>query len=434
MSTQPSELDKPANVAAPNGADGHRRIDSAVADPQSPSAQKPAKSSHRIAWRVVGLVAVIAILIPIWRGVTSHAKSRASAATIGVPRVAVVKANREDLSREVTIYAEFRPYLEVALRPKIPGYLQLMNVDIGDRVKSNQVLATLFVPELSNDLARATGVRMKTEADYTNAHKIYLRMAKAFTQTTNLIAQQDVDTLEANDHSTFAAIQSAKAEEDRYKTMLDYTQILAPFDGVITARYADPPAMIPAGTGSETKSLLQISDNYRLRLDFPVSVQYVKDIHDGDQVEVRVDSLGGKTFTGTITRSTDRVAMDTRTMITEIEVPNPKLELIPGMYAAVVLKVQRRPQALTVPIGAVAAGGKATVYVVNHSGQIEERPVTVGIETPTVYEVLAGLGEGDLVMIGSRTAVQPGEKVEPRLIKSLADEAVALGENDATKP
>ena len=137
-----------------------------------------------------------------------------------------------------------------------------------------------------------------------------------------------------------------------------YTQITAPFDGVITKRYADPGALIQAGTASDTQSmpLVRVSDNYRLRLDFPVSVAYVKDIHVGDPVEVRVESLGGKTFTGIITRTTRKVDEDTRTMITEIEVPNPKLELVPGMYATVVLKVERRPQALAIPTEAVPAG------------------------------------------------------------------------------
>ena len=205
---------------------------------------------------------------------------------------------------------------------------------------------------------------------------------------------------------------------------MDYTRITAPFDGVITKRYADPGALIQAGTASDTQSLplVRVSDNYRLRLDFPVSVPYVKDTHVGDPVEVRVESLGGKSFTGIITRTTERVEEQTRTMTTEIEVPNPNLELVPGMYATVVLKVERRPQALAIPTEAVPAGQKSSVYVVNDQNQIEERPVTLGLETPTSYEVLAGLKEGDLVLIGSRSQVKPGQKVEPKLINSLAQQ------------
>ena len=117
---------------------------------------------------------------------------------------------------------------------------------------------------------------------------------------------------------------------------------------------------------------MRVSDNYLLRLDFPVTVDYVKDVKLGDPVEVRVDSLNGKKFTGKISRFTSEVDDNTRTMITEIEVPNPDLELVPGMYATVVLKVEKRPQALAVPIEAVAGEKSPTVYVVN-SGQPDRR-------------------------------------------------------------
>ena len=110
-------------------------------------------------------------------------------------------------------------------------------------------------------------------------------------------------------------------------------------------------------------------------------------------------------------------------MITEIEVPNPDLELMPGMYATVVLKVEKRPQALAVPTEAVAGGKTPTVYVVNHDNQIEERAVKLGLETPDKYEVLSGLQEGDLVVIGNRAGFQAGQKVEPKLIQlSMRDE------------
>jgi RND family efflux transporter MFP subunit len=165
--------------------------------------------------------------------------------------------------------------------------------------------------------------------------------------------------------------------------------------------------------------LVRVSDNYRLRLDFPVSVEYVKDIRLDDPVDVRVQSLGGKTFTGNISRFTDKVEEDTRTMMVEIEVDNPKLELIPGMYATVVLKTEQHPDALAIPIEAIAPGSQ-TIYVVNDQHEIEERAVTLGLETPTKYEVLSGLKEGDWVVIGNPGQIKPGEKVEPKLIGLVA--------------
>jgi RND family efflux transporter MFP subunit len=131
-----------------------------------------------------------------------------------------------------------------------------------------------------------------------------------------------------------------------------------------------------------------------------------------------VDSLGGKSITGKITRFTDKVSDDTRTMITEIEVANPNLELIPGMYATVVLKLEPRHNVLTVPTEALSMGKKDTVWIVDQDNKLEERVVALGLETPTRYEVTSGLKEGDTVMIGGRSGVSAGQKVEPKTISS----------------
>jgi len=348
---------------------------------------------------------------------------RALAQTAGVtvpadpPTAGVAAVTREDLAKEVTMAAEFRPYAEVSLHAKVSGYVSKINVDFGDKVKAGQLMATIEVPELSDQLNSAQAAQQKAEADYANAHLVYSRLLSVNKDHPNLVAQQDLDTAQASDLATAATIAAARAEVEKYKTMVSYTQITAPFDGVVTHRYADPGTLIQAGTASDTQALplVRVSDNYHLRLDFPVTVDYVKDIQLGDPVAVRVDSLNGKTFTGKISRFTRQVDDNTRTMITEIEVPNPDLELMPGMYANVVLKVEKHLQALAVPTEAVSGEKTPTVYVVNPDHQIEERAVKLGLETPDRFEVLAGLQEGDLVVVGNRAGFQAGEKVEPKL-------------------
>jgi len=364
-------------------------------------------------------VAIIVVIVLLATSKSSRA-NHANAATT-TPSVAVVKVTREDLAREITIPAEFRPYTEVELHAKVSGYLQQMNVDFGDRVKAGQLLATIEIPELKDELDNAVAVEKKAEADYRNAHLAYSRLTAVNQEHPNLVAQQDLDTAESRDGDTSAAIAAAKAEVEKYQTLLDYTKITAPFDGVVTRRYTDPGSMIQAGTASQALPLLRLSDNYHLRLDFPVSVDYVQNIHVGDPVDVHVESLGDKTFTGKIARFTDRVDETTRTMTVEMEVPNPKLELIPGMYATVMLKADQRPHAVAIPTEAISAG-KSTVLVVNSNNEIEQRTITLGLETPTRYEVLSGVKEGDLVLIGNTSQLKPGEKVEPKLANLLAAE------------
>lgn len=375
--------------------------------------------------QVIGVLAIGALVVLAWRVMSKPGKAEAVADSTGNPMpVAVARITREDLYNEVPIPAEFRPYLEVELHAKVSGYVDQMYVDIGDRVKAGQLLATLEVPELRDEHARALATEKRAVADYKDAHLVYTRLMSVEKDHPNLVAQQDLDAAEARDSTTEAAIGAAKADRERYETLLAYTKITAPFDGVITRRYADPGALIQSGISSDTQSmpLVRLSNNYRLRLDFPVSVAYVKDIHVGDRVEVRVESLGNKTFTGIISRDTDKVDDETRTLRTEIEVENPNLELVPGMYAEALLKVQRRPQTLSVPIEAISFEHQPSVYLVNQSQEIEERPVTLGLETPTRYEILGGLREGDLVMIGGRSKVKLGQKVAVKLTGSLAQQ------------
>jgi RND family efflux transporter MFP subunit len=277
-------------------------------------------------------------------------------------------------------------------------------------------LAVLEVPELKDELNAAIAAEQRAGADFTNAHLIHARLAGVNNEHPNLVAQQDIDTAQAKESVAAAAAASARAEVEKYQTLFGYTQITAPFDGVITWRSADPGALIQAGTSSDTQArpLVRLSDNYLLRLDFPVSVKYVKDVHVGSSVTVRVESLGNKTFAGNITRFTDQVSDATRTMITEIEVKNPDLEIVPGMYATVVLKVEHRSQVLAIPTEAVASEKNSTVDVVNQENRIEEREVSLGLETPDRYEITAGLKEGEKVMIGSKSQVHGGEKVETK--------------------
>ncbi|MGC9941927.1 MAG: efflux RND transporter periplasmic adaptor subunit [Verrucomicrobiota bacterium] len=373
-------------------------------------------SKQRWAALVIAMM-ILVVGIPICRRAPAPGASGADANAL--PSAAVSKVARQDIFKQVTIPAEFRPYVEAMLNAKVSGYVSKMNVDFGDTVKAGELLATIEVPELQDQLDNALATEQKGEADYTNAELIYSRLVSVNRDHPNLVAQQDLDTAEANDHAAAAAIAAAKAEVERYQTLVSYTNITAPFDGVVTWRYADPGALIQAGTSSDSQSLplVRVSDNYLLRLDFPVSEEYVKDIRVGDLVEVQVESSASKAFPGKITRFTDKVDEDTRTMMVEIEVPNPNLSLVPGMYATVVLDVEKHADALVVPTQAVNGGKAPSVFVVNADDQIERRDVALGLEMPDKYEVLSGLKEGDLVVVGDHSALQDGQKVDPKLVQ-----------------
>jgi RND family efflux transporter MFP subunit len=328
----------------------------------------------------------------------------------------VAEVKRRDLAKEIAAPAEFRPYTEVNVYAKVAGYVSRIDVDVGDQVTKGQLIALLEVPEIKDELDHAVATYNRTDADYKDAHLSYTRLLAANREHANLIAQQDLDTGEAKDASAAGALAAAKADVDKYRTLNDYARITAPFGGVITKRYADPGALIQAGTASNTQAmpLVRVSENRRLRLDFPVSVDYVSHIRDDSPVIVRVDSLGGRTFAGKIARFTHRIDESTRTMMTEVEVPNDALDLVPGMYATVTLKIDERGNVLAVPVEAVPSGA-TTVFVVNSSQQLEERQIKLGLETATQYEVLEGLDEGDRVVIGNSAQLRAGQTVEAKM-------------------
>jgi RND family efflux transporter MFP subunit len=346
------------------------------------------------------------------------------------PTVAVVPVARGEIYREVSFDAELRPYKEIELHARATGYLDKMLVDAGDAVKEGQLIAALDVPELKFDLqnAEASERRAKAEmekatAAYEEAHLALTRLESADKAQPNLIAKQDIDSARLRDQSARAALNAAKedqnvaaASKSRFQTMLDYTKISAPFAGVITRRYSDPGALIQAGTSSGTAPLVRLSQVDLLRVAFPVSVSYVAGVKVGDEAEISIPSLTKK-FSAKITRVSQKVETSTRTMEAQIDLPNPDRSLIAGVYATVMLKIDRRNNALVLPVEAVTRDkSTASVYLIK-DGKIEERNIAVGTESPTHLEVIKGLAEGDLVMVGSRAQFSHGQSVQPKQVE-----------------
>jgi RND family efflux transporter MFP subunit len=369
-----------------------------------------------------------------------------------ISTVAVAKADREDMSRELTLTAEFKPFQEIDVMAKVAGYVKNINVDVGDRVKQGQLLAVLEIPEMADDLARGKAAVDRSQAEVARArdelqraesahqiaHLSYTRLADVAKQKAGLVAQQEVDDAHSKDLVAEAQTSAAKsalaaaeeqvrvnaAELKRVQTMLEYTRVTAPFAGVVTRRYADTGSMLQAGTASSTQALpvVKLSENSLLRLILPVPESAVPTVHIGQTVEVRVPTLN-RSFPGKVARFSEKVAPATRTMDTEVDVPNPNLVLIPGMYAEVNLTLERRARALAIPVQAVDIADDDTsgqVAVVSAENRVDLRKVQLGLETATKVEIRGGLKEGDLVVVGSRAGLRTGQPIQPRLITASA--------------
>lgn len=370
-------------------------------------------------------------------------KAKVTAAAPEAPTIAVARATTRDLSRDLNLTAEFRPYQEIDVMAKVAGYIKKINVDIGDRVREGQLMATLEIPEMADELRKAQAEVDRSQAQVTQAqdevrraesnHQIanlsFERLNSVLKSRPGLVAQQEVDDAQAKTTAADAQVSAAKsnviaaqhqvavakAEVARLQTLYQYTQVSAPFDGVVTKRYADTGSMIQAGTASQTQAMpvVRLSQNSLLRLILPVPESAVPTVHIGQQVDVHVNTLH-RTFPGKVVRFADKLALDTRTMDTEVDVPNPSLVLIPGMYAEVDLTLQRADHAVTVPVTAVDAEANK-VMVVGAGDRLESRDVKPGLETANQVQILSGLQDGDLVVVGSRAGLQPGTIVKPKI-------------------
>jgi RND family efflux transporter MFP subunit len=400
----------------------------------SPADGKTRKKSRRRPKSIlflIGAVFLLGFVYGVWH-LISEAKPPETASTGESKVVPVVKVRREDLHTDVTLQAEFVPYQDIMVHAKVSGYVNLIRVDIGDRVKQGDLLATLEIPELQDNINKAKASLSATEqeiaksqADYDNLHLIYQRLADVANAHSNLVAQQDLDTAKSKEVAAEGALGAAKQHRDeaeaelgRLNTLAGYERITAPFDGIITQRFADVGSLIQAGTSSNTQALplVQLAQDSLLRLRFPVPEAQTPLIEDGKKVEVTVPALN-KTFIGTITRYAWQINRSTRTMTTEVDIENPEGIIKAGMYAYVKLSLQVANQALAVPLQAVTIGDNPTVFSLAKDGTLQERRVKVGLRTPDDAQILGGLEEGDVVVVGNRAGLVAGQRVEPKFIE-----------------
>jgi RND family efflux transporter MFP subunit len=372
------------------------------------------------------------------------------------PRAAaVVAVARGNLASSLSVAGQFQPYQQVDLHAKVSGYIRWIKVDIGDRVRQGEVLALLEVPELQDqvegaqaevrhsqsDITRAQSEVVSAESTYSAVHAEYTRLEEASKERPGLIAEQELDDARAKDQQAAAQVGVAKASLDamqqqlgvsratrsRLETMSRYEQIIAPFTGVVTKRYADTSSLIQAGHDNNTQTLpvVQVAESDLLRLRMPVPESDVPYIQVGGDVQVNVNATG-RTFTGKIIRFSRALDTNTRTMLTEVDVPNHDLSLSPGMYAETTIQLQRKKDALILPAQAVVQNGdQSYVLVVDATNHVEKRAVTLGIQTSNRAEITSGLQAGDNVIAAGQTGYQPGEVVSPHaaFIPTAAQEA-----------
>lgn len=361
------------------------------------------------------------------------------AVTVGVTRV-----ERRPLGRQLTISSELVPFQEIDVYAKESGFVSRLLVDYGTHVQQGQLLAVLEIPELEAQLQQDEADIKSMQDQVTNAqhqlgrveaqrqvlHLEYERLNNVAQTRPGLVAQQEVDDTQGRDLAAAAQVEAARANwlssqsnlaASQAKLIHDqaiysYSRITAPFSGVVTERYANLGTLVQAGTSStQALPIVKLSQESLYRLVIPVPESYVPYIKIGDPVDVRVPSLD-KHFPGKLARISYELRDSTRTLHTEVDVPNPRGELLPGVYAEATLTLNRSSDVLAVPLQAIERQGEQSrVLEVDSTGRIESREVALGIETDNYAEVLSGLRAGAQVVVSDRSGLKAGQVVRAQL-------------------
>ena len=405
------------------------------------SIRRIGRNKRAIQFALTAVVVAVAVSLASCSGERSQVQAGGPTITVGVTKV-----TKKSLGRQITLSSELVPFQEIDVYAKESGYVKKLMVDYGTHVKAGQVMAILEIPELeaqlqedqaeiknaANQVTRAQHELERYQAQYKALHLQYTRLNGVFESQPGIVAQQEVDDAQGKDmaassqvdagQAALEAAQSqlsvARAKLSHDQSLFDYSRITAPFPGVVTERYANLGTLVQAGTGSSTQAMpiVKLSQDDLFRLVIPVPESYVRYIRVGDPVDVRVPSLN-RTFPGKVARFSVDVQSNTRTMHTEVDVPNPQRVLLPGLYADADLHLDRKDNIPTVPVQAVShRGDRTTVFVVSAEGTLEQREVQIGLETSSDAEIVSGLNEGEQVVVSDRGGLRAGQKVHTQAV------------------
>ena len=408
---------------------------------------------------VVALVTLV-FLVTVMKGerqAQAQSADEAKSAAAEPLSVEVTRPTRRPLTRTLHMPATLRADEQVDMLAKTNGYVVDVTVDIGSRVKKGDVLATIDVPEMRDELRQAEAIQAAREAKVTQAEalretakaevqrfaaeyalqkithdrKVELRKQNvipeqeldeskneiAVAEAFQKIARAKVNSSEADVAVAEAEVMMAVATVARIKTLMEYATIRAPFDGVITERFIDPGDFVRSATGGAVKALLWIAKTDRIRLSLEIPEMDSSSVKVGTPVDVVVKALGEHPFPGIITRTAVGLRASTRTMRAEVDLDNAAGLFAPGMYAQVTIKLETKESALLIPSKAIHVRGRELSVLVSKGAVARKVPIVMGYDDGIWAEILSGLADDEWIIIAATGAVTPGTPVKPVPVK-----------------
>jgi RND family efflux transporter MFP subunit len=332
---------------------------------------------------------------------------------LAIPTVSVIHPVLEPTAEELTLPAQLQAYVESSIYSRTNGYLLHWYSDIGSRVKKGQLLAEIDTPEVDQELLQAKAARQQIDAQLQMAKISAERWANL--RKTDSVSQQEADQQTSSYTQAQANLAAADANVKRLEQLESFKHIYAPFSGVLTRRNVDVGALINAGSTGQTKELFDVAQVDPLRVYVSVPQANAPSIRRGMSAYIELNEYPGQKFSGKVVRTADVIDPATRTLLTEIDVPNPEGHLMPGSYAQVHFAVPVQSARFSVPVNALLFRAEGPrVAVVGTDGKVQLKAIAIGRDFGTKVEILGGLDAKDQIVVNPADSLEEGQAVNAK--------------------
>lgn len=395
---------------------------------QEQSANAPAKSSRLFTFLVGGVI--LLVIVGAFTLFQRRAQYRALAEETeasAVPTVAVIHPTSEAGEEDLVLPGTMQAYVESPIYARTNGYLQKWYHDIGTRVPKGELLADIDTPEVDQQLSQARADLNTAQAN-ANLSKITMARYQDLIKTDG-VSKQEVDNAVGDYEAKAATVKSAEANVRRLEELESFKHVYAPFAGVITKRNIDIGTLINAGNGGAQQELFTLAQTDPIRVYLNVPEQNAPSVRAGLGAFLDLTQYPGQTFRGKVVRTAEAIDLNSRTLLTEVDVPNKNGQLFPGGYAQVHLEVKVAAARVQVPVNALlfrAEGLRAVV--VDSSHKVRLRPLVIGRDFGTSLEVLQGVAADDWIVVNPADSLDEGESVR---VKQVAQPAAPAGPSNS---
>jgi RND family efflux transporter MFP subunit len=381
-------------------------------DHNAVSGEQPKRSLHTLTFVPLILVALVLGYL-IYSGIKARAEAstnlEAETQRSAIPSVSVTYPKENAPTEEVVLPGNTQAFTDTPIYARTSGYLQRWYVDIGARVKAGQLLADIETPEVDQQLQQAKADLQSAQANLGLAKSTAERWQ--FLAKTDSVSKQETDEKVGDLNEKKAAVESAQSNVRRLEETQRFQKIYAPFDGVITARNTDTGSLINAGSSASGKELFHLAAVNRLRVYVNVPEVYARAARPGAKALLTLDEFPGRTFRGTLARTSNSIDMAAHTLLAELDVNNPTGELLPGAYELVHLKLPGQIRAFTVPANTLLFRQEGLRVAVVHDGHAQLVPIKIGRDYGTEVEVVSGLKPKDAIIVNPADSLVSGAAV-----------------------